>query len=252
MRNACYRLSFLLVISGFTASCGFECIIIHTICIETPCRPESWQGLEALIYEISWKDETGRDRVAAVDEGQAFLISLKRGARQAILAIPRCGGMEFKPAGALYPFDLDDIPSEGIPSPNPDTMKLSFGSGYPSATARLIEDGGYDPWVYPLEKLGSIRETKGRDPWSLPPWKAARSLMEGSFRISAFPAATNSFTLPADSKWWPESPLCLVDSEGETRTARLSEGIHVFFGETGKLIAQVSGGEIDMQMIALR
>jgi hypothetical protein len=205
-----------------------------------------------LIYEISWKDETGRDRVAAVEEGQALSISLKRGARQAILAIPRCGEKEFKPAGALYPFDLEDIPREGLPSPNPDTMKLSFSSGYPSETARLIEAGGYDPWIYPLEKLGSIRDTRGRDPWSLPPWKAARSLLEGSFRISAFPAATNSFPLPADSKWWPESPLCLVDSDGVIQTARLSEGIHVFFGETVKIIAEVSGGEIRVQRAAIR
>ena len=217
-----------------------------------PIRPELWLGLEALIYEIRWKDEEGIDRVAAVGEGDALLVSLKRGVRQAILAIPRSADREFRPAGALYPFDLDDIPREGVPSRNPDTMRLSFSSGYPSATARCIEADGYDPWVYPLEKLGSIRETRGRDPWALPPWKAARSFLEGSFRISSFPAATNSLLLPADSQWWPESPLCLLESDGVTQTARLSEGIHVFFGKAERLVVKVSGGEIGVQRMALR
>lgn len=252
MRNAFSRFSFVLLILGFIASCSIKCIFIHTICVEMPIRPASWLGLETLVYEISWKDGEGIDRVAAVDEGDALLVSVKRGERQAILAIPRCGVREFLPAGALYPFDLDNMPREGIPSRNPDWMRLSFDSGYPSATARCIEAEGYDPWVYPLEKLRSIRETRGRDPWSLAPWKAARSFLEGSFRISAFPAATNSLVLPADMRWWPESPFCLLDSDGETRTARLSEGLHVFFGEEEKLIAQVSGGEIDVQRIALR
>ena len=252
MRNAFCRLGFVVIITGILVSCSIRCIYIHTICVEMPIRPELWQGLDALVYEIHWKDEEGMDRVASVSEDGALLVNLRRGARQAILAIPRSAGRKFRPAGALYPFDLDDIPGEGVPSRNPDTMRLSFSSGYPSATARCIEADGYDPWVYPLEKLGSIRETRGRDPWALPPWKAARSFLEGSFRISSFPAATNSLVLPTDSPWWPESPLCLLESDGARQTARLSEGIHVFFGKEERLVVKVSKGEIGVQRVALR
>ncbi len=253
MGNVFSRLGFALVTVGIMVSCSFECILIHTICCETPDRPEPWKDCEPLVYEISWKDPHGVERSALLAEGDALLITLKRGARQAILAVPRCGEREFRPAGALYPSDLEEIPGGGIPSPNADRLRLSFGSGYPATTARCIEAGGYDPWVYPLEKLASIRETRGRDPWSLPPWKAAGALLEGSFRLSAFPAAAYSMQLPPDRLWWPESPFCLIDSDGLTQTARLSEGLHVFFGEGEKIIADVSaGGKIELQRVALR
>ncbi|MDP2791375.1 MAG: hypothetical protein Q8O15_06405 [Rectinemataceae bacterium] len=187
------------------------------------------------------------ERSAVVTEGDALLITLKRGARQAVLAVPRCGGMVFRAAGALYPFDLDDIPRAGLPSANPDTMRLTFDSGYPAETARCIEAGGFDPWAYPLEKLVSIKETRGRDPWSLPPWKAARSLLEGSFRLSAFPSAAYTLQLPPDTRWWPESPLCFIEFDGTKQTVRLSEGLHVFFGKGEKIIAEVSGGKVEVQ-----
>ncbi|PKL04076.1 MAG: hypothetical protein CVV53_08945 [Spirochaetae bacterium HGW-Spirochaetae-9] len=252
MKNAFLCLIFLLVCTGIMISCSFECIHIHTICLITPDRPEPWKDCGLLGYEIRWKDPEGVEHSASVAEGDGLIVDLKRGVRQAIIAVPHCGARELRAAGALYPFDLYDIPRTGIPSSNPDTMRLNFNAGYPAETARCIEAGGYDPWIYPLEKLASIRETRGRDPWSLPPWKAARSLLEGSFRLSAFPAAGYTLQLPPDRRWWPESPLCFIDFDGVTQTARLSEGIHVFFGEEEKLIAQVLGDKIEVQRTALQ
>jgi len=133
----------------------------------------------------------------------------------------------------------------------PDRLRISFESGYAAATARLIENYGYDPWVYPLEKLKSINEAKRRDPWAVPPSKTAGLLVEGAFRVSVFPASVGSFLLPGDARWWPESPFCRIDSVEGAQKACLSEGIHLFFSGEEKLVAKIQDGEAFLQRTVL-
>lgn len=255
MRSLCRRFRAFIVFFGCVllyVSCGFDCLFVHTVIVEMPERPDTWSGMGALSYALSWKDETGAERLAFAGEGEALVLRLRRGDPQAILALPSQGQMTFLPAGALYPFDLE--PSGGeLPSAAPDRLKISFESGYAAATARLIESCGYDPWVYPLEKLKSVNEAKRRDPWALPPGKAAGLLVEGAFRISLFPAPAGSFLLPGDARWWPESPFCRIDSvEGKGdggQKACLSEGIHLFFSGEEKLVVKVEDREAFLQRV---
>jgi hypothetical protein len=218
--------------------------------LECPRRPEVWAGIDSITYTFFWKDETGAERFASVREGEALAVRLRRGEAQAIVAIPSCGMVELKPAGALYPADLVMTDKE-YPSSVPDALTLSFGSGYVAAIASYIEAAGRDPWVFPLEKLKSIREDTGCDPWTIAPWKVASALVGGTFRTSIFHAASVVITLPGDDDWMPESPFCLVYSGEGGREAILCDGIYLFYAETEKLVVGIGDGKTILQRTGL-
>ncbi|HWR11792.1 MAG TPA: hypothetical protein VN445_08220 [Rectinemataceae bacterium] len=253
MRNSCRRcgaLSALAACAALLLSCGLECLFVHTVIVETPECPAAWSGMGALTYAFSWKDEAGMERHAFASEGVALVLRLKRGEPQAILATPSYGEVAFLPAGALYPFDLE-TPASELPSSAPDRLNVSFASGYAASVARRIEEAGYVPWAYPLEKLEPLSETKGVDPWAVPPWKVADLLLNGTFRVSVFRAAAGKFSLPEGARWWPKSPLCFLEIADGVQKAGLSEGMHLFFSEKESLLVKVEGGEALMQRSAL-
>ena len=231
-------------------SCGLDCFFIHDIILEMPRRPAAWLSLDALTYELRWMDEEGNERLAMVAEDQTLSIRLRRGGREAIRALPRCGSTILSQAGGLYPFDVEE-PENEMPSKKPDRMRLNFPSGYAAAVADVLEAAGRDPWIYPIEKLAALPDSIGRDPWTLPPWKAALALLEGNFRISLFPKPTRELLLPSDAEWWPESPHCVIERREKGSVAILPAGIFKFFSDSEWLIVNVSDEEVVSQRISL-
>jgi hypothetical protein len=197
-------------------------------------------------YELRWVDEAGAARSSRATEGETLRLRLKRGARCAVLAEASFDGSLLKPAGALYPYDLEETPGD-FPSSLPDTLRMSYESGYAASTAACVEAAGYDPWVFPLEKLESIWSVKHRDLWSVPPRAAARDLLDGTFRINAYRTRLTAISLPGDTFWWPESPMCLAEGAQGEQTASLSEGLWLFYSCGDKLLVEVKGGEVETQ-----
>ena len=244
-KSAARGAALAMLVSALAASCSLDCLFVHNLILAAPERPRPWRGARALSYEVAWRDAEGFARSALIGEGEEIAVRLKRGAPQAILATPLWEGLRLFPSGALYPRDLE-APPGGLPSRDPDRMSLTFASGYAAAVAAIIEEKGVDPWGYPIEKLAEVPVVAGKDPWDLPPWKAADAIRGGTFRSSAFPAARAAFALPEGGPWLPESPFCAVEGEGEGdgewRTATLADGLHLFFAEGRTLAVRVEGG----------
>lgn len=230
-----------LTMTALAVSCSFDCLFIHDIIIAAPERPRVWQGAGGLTYRLAWRDEQGLSREEIVGEGEEIAIRVRRGERQAILATPLWNGARLLPAGALYPRDLAAQPGD-LPSADPCRMALSFASGYAAAVAAIIMERGVDPWAYPVEKLAEIPVAARKDPWDLPPWKAADAILGGTFRATAFPSARSVYSLPAGELWLPESPFCAIGGEEASRSAALADGLHFFYTEQRTLAVRVEGG----------
>jgi hypothetical protein len=229
--------------ASLAASCSLDCLFVHNIIIAAPERPHVWQGDAAFAYRLAWRDELGLLREAIIADDEEVAICVRRGQRQAILATPLWNGARLLPAGALYPRDLAAPPGD-LPSYDPGRMALSFASGYAAAVAAVIMERGVDPWAYPVEKLAEIPIAARKDPWDLPPWKAADAILGGTFRATAFPSARSEFTLPAGEQWHPESPFCAMGGEEASSSATLADGLHFFFSEERTLAVRVEEGKV--------
>ncbi len=242
LKSVSRRAAVAMAVIALGASCSLDCLIVHTVVLAAPERPPAWREARVFTYQVSWRDEGGSPRRALVAEGEEIALRLRRGAPQAILATPLWEDASLLPAGALYPHDLGTRPGD-LPSSKPDRMALSFASGYAAAAAAIIEAKGVDPWGYPIEKLATVPIDAGKDPWDLPPWKAADAILGGAFRATAFPSARASFALPEGGPWLPESPFCAVGGEGGSLSATLADGLHYFYAEGQTLAVRVEGGK---------
>jgi len=231
--------------------CSFECLFVHTLTLELPVLPASWEGMPRLSYSVRWVDDRGEEQVLPAEGSGQITIRVARGRPQAILAYPFSRGIALRPAAALYPFGLE-VGGEKLPSPEADTLKMEFSSGYTAEVVRIMEKAGTNPWAYPVERLSSAWEDGVCDPWSLPPWKAARALMDGNFRKSLFSRRVVGVLLPPDCRWWAETPFCRFENAEGGQKALLNEGVSVFLSEDDKLIVSVDGEKIAMRRGAPR
>lgn len=197
-------------------------------------------------YALQWIDEHGETQNAIMDKDDELSISVARGRPLAVVAYPVCLGQRFRPAAGLYPFDLEDTGGK-LPSGEPDMLEMSFASGYAAEAALCIEKAGRNPWAFPVEKLPSAWKDGASDPWSLPPWKCAQALIDGTFRKSLFRGSAIQVALPSDCLWWAESPFCGFVESGSGQTALLHEGISIFFCAGNKLVVCVDKGKTTMQ-----
>lgn len=242
----------LVVLAFFVClACLSSCDVVqpffcHSLVVAMPPTPEAWRGMPSLTYEVLWSDEFGETRSAYTGPGDEVRIKVRRGQRQVVIAYPLFRGERLRPAGALYPFDVEAL-SGRFPSSRPDVLRLGFSSGYSAETALCLEKSGHDPWAYPLERLHHAWEDKGVDPWLVSPARIAEALADGVFRVSLFSLSTESVTLPSDSLWWPESPLAKIESSEYAQTAALAEGVSIFYGMEEALKIRVEGNCVLMQ-----
>ncbi len=239
---------FLLIPLACSCNAGF--IAFQDIVIAAPPRPTVWQGMEGLAYRVSWVDQNGSKQEFLVAEGESITIRIWRGCDQAILFQPIAPYGWCKPAGFLYPFDLET--GFGLAELwRPAKGRASFGSGYAATVALAMEKAGYDPWKWPLEKLADPGVIKQKDPWSLAPWTTAERLIQGNFRVSLFPSAKTAFVLPEDEPWWPESALCppaqtrpCAGTDDAEEFVMLPEGLHTFSNGSELLCVKIANGAV--------
>ncbi len=235
----------LIFLTGLLFSCDIGLLASQDIMVKAPPRPVVWAGMEPIAYRVEWIDEKGMKRDARLPEGESIELRLRRGCCQAIALTLEPPYEWCKPAGFLYPFDLE--PEIGLADTWRDAAgTASFMAGYAAAVAHAILKAGYDPWKWPVEKLADPYVVKDKDPWNLPAWRAAEMLIQGGFRLSLFPEARATFELPDEGPWWPESALCPAPGDQEGGPAQalpLSEGFHAFSNGEEFLWVRIAEGE---------
>jgi len=239
----CLCITAVLVLS----CCSLECIFVHTLKLELPTLPGDWIGIPRLSYSIRWIDGRGKEQSTVIGAENVTTIDVERGRHQVVVAYPIFSGTTLCPAAGLYPFDLEGTRGGKLPSGEADTLKLSFESGYVAETIRCIEKGGYNPWVYPVEKLPTAWEKGVSDPWAVSPNRVAQALIDGTFRKSYFSRPTFPVLLPPDCLWWAESPFCHIETGENGQTAVLDEGIYVFYSNGAKLVVSIETEKVTMK-----
>ena len=224
-------------------SCGgLDCLFRQKLLLEMPETPETWKAIAIDFYEVEWTDDQGIRKTERIAPGVRAVLSVSRGLPQAILAYPWAGAFRFRPAGFLYPLDCEEE-ADALPSDSAASAAFNFASGYTAEVAGKLEALGLDAFVYPIEKLKVSWSELNKDPWAFPPWKAAKALAEGAFRVSLFPEAKVLVPLPRGT-WLPESSFCALSClEGGAAAAMLAEGISYFYSDSEVLEVLVEGEE---------
>ncbi len=223
------------------SACSDSVFFVHEVTLKTQARPEAWIRLPALEYSVVWEDHEGIRREAKLSEGDELTLRLRRGECCGITAKVAAGSAQLKPAGALYPRELDPT---GTP-----VLELDSLTGYINEIAIGIGLSGKVPWLYPLEKLKGELSAKRVDPWAVPAFETAEALVYGRFRIDRYYRKTSLVVLPPGGTWIPESPFCKIEQEATRQQAYLTEGITIFFDEGKKLIVMLKDGEPLFQIV---
>lgn len=246
-------------------SCSLNSITVQRLLIMAPPRPAVWIDLPSpLRYSVEWIDAEGDHCTGELYEGDSLEIRVPRGLPQAIIARPgnpfgtaSSGFPVLFPAGALYPHELASGPLSPQDS-GPVLLPLSWESGYCACVALAMERSGGEPWTYPLAQLKSawarvadgpwiadpwIIDPRIADPWIVDPARIAYLLLEGRFRASVFRPPKFGADLPADSRWFPQSPLANIGSVEGIRKIVSGEGITLLFSDREILWLSFSADE---------
>lgn len=222
------------------AGCGFPSAMgVRHVELRMPDAPAGWAGLPGLRFACRYVDPAGQPAQVVAAEGEVVRVAVPVGLAQAILAVPYLSGVALRPAGALYPWDVD---ASG-------RIALDFEQGYAAAIAALLEDRGLDAWIFALGRIREARQVQQADPWSVDPAVAAARLVAGTFRTDLFTRAKRfRVALPDGGPWVHESPFAgtmgsetgadAADGPAEG-TVSLWPGVHRFAGPGGGLALRV-------------
>jgi hypothetical protein len=206
-------------------------------------------------WRIEWFDQNGQRRTADILPSKTYEIDLPATWTNPITAWPYWPGHNlipglFKPAGALFPFDVSDQKrSDG------GNLCLSWKAGHDTVfyhELALICDGGvknpanFDwPRFRELFKSGVLNEAVCKDPWLIDWHFVAEKTMESSFdRRRLVPESVQSVNIPVTpGPWYGTSPFAeaLIFSEDETPVfpvrslASAGGGVNVWLSAEGIL-----------------
>ncbi len=229
--------SLLCPAAGLISACDtLSSLFVHRICLFTPAPPPSWEELRIDGWRLVWNDTESREVEKVVSNGEGAWVEIERGEVQAILAYPQSGGIEFKPAGFLYPEELE--PSGPWPWAD-ESAVMSWDSGYSGEVARALAASGFAFDVFELSRLTKEARARGADPWDLAPWKAARALSGRSYRASLHPIAREDFILPGGEVWRSESPFKEVKGDGPEQAVKLAQGLSLFHSDRKSLLVDM-------------
>jgi hypothetical protein len=216
----------------------------QSILLVLPALPPGWDWLPDKGLDLAWREPGGRLRCLRAEPGSSVRIAVDRGLPQAILARPSSAGRGLRPAGALYPQGLSELPSAkaGLSGDavSMDRLVLSWEEGYAASVALILADSGLDPWAYDLASLAREARARCGDPWLVPALETARLLASLSFRIDLFKEPRRfAVALPEPGPWACESPFAPAPAVEEPPIAQLPEGLWRFLGQDRELLVRV-------------
>lgn len=230
-----------------TVFCSCTQIIPPSYSVALPALPDTWK---AVLGEPSWRIEYVNDKgeKEQINDCRAdtALITVMQEWTTPILAYPYWPNRALppgtmKPAGALFPFDVEDgrilISWEhGIDATLYYELASRAGSENNKAFSRLPM---YFNWIAFRELLDGdrLKEVKA-DPWQVD-WQAlaARFVKSGFDRRAIVPQARQKMTFPVPAGTWLEtSPFApTLEYKDKTLTAFISKGVNTFVSSAALL-----------------
>ena len=206
--------------------------------LELPDPPAPWkQAFPALTFLVVYQDSSGRRATGSAR--RELMVECSKSGNSPLLAYPTgVPGEEaegvppglLRPAGALYPLDLD-------PQATEPTLRLSWQEGPLAALVSRLRDGGME---VSLLNTARLKERFGtfQDPWELDLGSMATELARGTFSaydVDRLPLRDVA-VVSGPGTWFLESPLAApVDASGagELTLPRIGPGPHNLFSTDG-------------------
>ncbi|MCL2276486.1 MAG: hypothetical protein FWC21_01175 [Treponema sp.] len=228
--------------------------------LNLPRPPEAWVSLLGdPHWRVEWLDASGQKQIADIEPFQSMEIEMPVTWANPVTAWPYWPEQNlipgfYKPAGALFPFDVKD----GI-------LRLSWEAGHDAIFYwELIFANNQNHSRLPanfdwlrfreLFRTGSLRESVKKDPWLVNWQSAAKSTASGNFdtrrlipetaelKIIAFDSLIQARPRDIHSVlWYGASPFSdpLFFAESEPAVFPVRPGINVWISEAG--ILRVNG-----------
>jgi hypothetical protein len=209
--------------------------------LELPYLPENWVSiLGEPCWRIEWIDAAGQKHTADMSSCSIISVQLITTSISPVSAWPYWPDHNlipglFKPAGALYPFDVSD-----------GRLHLSWEAGIDAFFYTQLLNGRHPAnfnWLRfrELFNTGNLSEEVLNDPWVVDWISAAERTVSGSFdRRRLVPEANELKIIPVPAgKWYSTSPFAepLFFQEGETSIFPIRSGINTWISCKGILKA---------------
>jgi hypothetical protein len=240
-----FRFFMLFAMSLQVVSCGdsFPSRYIPVL----PDVPSSWVSLLGEPHwRLEWLDSDGREKISDISPGGGAVIEIPVTWTNPVTAWPYWPDKNmipghFKPAGALFPFDVDGDRLRLTWEAGPDAVfyrELAVAAGNNSSKKPAYFDW---PRFRSLFQLETTNADVRKDPW-LVDWRSlAERTASSSFNQRRLtPEAPQSITIPVPAgPWYGASPfaepLYFDFEEGETPVFPVRTGINVWVSAEGIL-----------------
>ncbi|MDR0320635.1 MAG: hypothetical protein LBI28_03960 [Treponema sp.] len=248
-----YKLTTVFALALQLVSCGD--ILPSRYALQLPKVPESWLSLLGEpCWRIEWLSPSGQKQTMDIQDGSKPELELPISWVSPVTAFPYCASQSvlvpgvLKPAGALFPFDVEG-----------DHLLLSWSAGADTVfywELALANEGNYSrlpsnfDWLRfrDLFASGTLSEALCEDPWIVDWRYAAERTIRSGFRTSYISAEKpSSKTIPdaPTGTWYGTSPFekPLFFDENETPAFPVRSGVNLWFCADG--ILKVNG-EVSM------
>jgi len=243
MKNLIFR--FLAVVFTVLQFAGCMDFPSSEYDLKLPEAPEIWVSvLGQPHWRLEWLDPGGNKRTADISPGGGKKVELPVTWANPVTAWPYWPGHNlipgfFKPAGGLFPFDVDG-----------ESLILSWKAGLDTVFYwELASAYGQNEKKIPanfdwqrfreLFTSGDLKEDVSKDPWLIDWHFVAEKTMSSSFdRRRLVPEKTQPMTIPVShGYWYGTSPFAepLFFPENETPEFQIRSGVNVWFSAEGIL-----------------
>jgi hypothetical protein len=213
--------------------------------LEFPEIPEAWNTLLGEpSWRIEWINSSGHKQAADILPGKNTRIEIPVTFVNPVSAWPywpvnNIVPGHFKPAGALYPYDVSGNKISLSWNAGPDTIfywELAYA--YIMGSTRI--PGNFDwPRFRELFETGILSEAVCQDPWLIDWRSVAERTAASGFdrrRLTAKPAVSMNIPISL-GPWYSASPFAapLVFSDGETPVFPIRYNVDIWISEEGML-----------------